>query len=220
MDQGTNSTKKVHPRSALAWLRITKADTDAAQIAGAGQSFGDGTLAVVLSGAVAPDDAPLTTDNIASIDFTAMPGVEAVSVRAGIETDEIVIYREPTTSGTGLRATDGTTPIEWLTFCYAPGTQPTTSTSTTSTTTSSTSTTSTTTSTLATTTTAAPQVIDVTTTAPTAVLGQQIERVTQPELALTGTNSFRLVFLGAVLIIIGLALTVTNHLTARWQRAR
>src|SRR5207342_241415 len=111
-------------------------DTDIAQIAAGGQTFDDGTLTVVLSGATAADEAnPLAVTNVGSIDFTASPGVAAVYLRAGVTADKVYLYDEPTTAGSALSAADGTTPIEWLTFCYAaevPGT--TTSTTTTSTT--------------------------------------------------------------------------------------
>ena len=157
-----------------------------------------------------------------SIDFTANPGVDAVYVRAGITADKIYLYDEATTADTALRALDGVTPIEWLTFCYATETQDTT----TSTTSSTSSTTSTTTSTSTTTTTVPPtssttapqQVIEVTTTVPTAVLGQQVERVVQPQLALTGVNSSRLLLLGAILVLAGLAITLADHFAAPRRR--
>jgi hypothetical protein len=199
-----------------AWqeFRIEMAGVDISQVTGGGQTFDDGSLRVVLSGAAASEGSAVTTANIASIDFTATPGVDAVYVRAGITTDNILIYAEPTTSGADLAATDRTTPIEWLTFCYSPETQPTTTTSTTTSTS-----TSTTTTTLATTTTTALQsVLDVsTTTAPTQVLGQQIERA-QPELALTGARSAPLLVLGVVFIAAGIGIMVVNRVATQWRR--
>src|SRR5687767_13390079 len=108
---------------AWAEFRIQMADTDIAQLAGAGQAFDDGTLQVKLSGATTAGTDAITTANIASIDFAAIPGVAAVYVRAGVTTDNIYIYEGPTTGGSDLRAKDDTTPIEWLTFCYAPETE-------------------------------------------------------------------------------------------------
>jgi hypothetical protein len=204
-----------------AWseFRVELADADIAMLTGAGQPYNDGALTVVLSGATAADDEQeLTVTNVGSIDFTATPGVAAVYVRAGITADKVYLYDHDTTAGTALRSEDGVTPIEWLTFCYAPQTE-TTTTSTTSTTT--TTSTSTTTTTLPTTTssTAPQQVIEVTTTtAPTAVLGETIERVAQPELAFTGAHSTRLLFLGAVLVLAGLAITLVDRLTTPWRR--
>lgn len=203
-----------------AWseFRVELADADIAMITGAGQPYNDGVLTVVLSGATAADDAQeLTVTNVGSIDFTATPAVAAVYVRAGVTADKVYLYDDATTAGTALRSEDGITPIEWLTFCYAPQTE-TTTTSTTSTTT--TTSTSTTTTTLPTTTssTAPQQVIEVTTTAPTAVLGETIERVAQPELAFTGAHSTRLLLLGAVLVLAGLAITLVDRLTMPWRR--
>lgn len=66
--------------------------------------------------------------------------------------------------------------------------------------------------------TATQQVIEVTTTAPTAVLGEQLERVVQPQLALTGTNSSRLLTLGALLVVAGLAITFVDRFAAKWRR--
>jgi hypothetical protein len=142
-----------------------------------------------------------------------------VYVRAGITTDDIIIYAEPTTSGADLAATDGTTPIEWLTFCYTTEIQPTTTTSVTTSTTSTT--TSTTTTTLAaTTTTTAPQsVVEVTTTTvPTEVLGQQIQRP-QAELALTGANSAPLMMVGILFIVGGIGIMVINREATQWRRS-
>jgi hypothetical protein len=62
-------------------------------------------------------------------------------------------------------------------------------------------------------------VIEVTTTtAPTAVLGEQIERVAQPELAFTGAHTSRLIFLGAVLVLAGLAVTLVERFATPWRR--
>ncbi|HUP73454.1 MAG TPA: hypothetical protein VM282_10480 [Acidimicrobiales bacterium] len=58
----------------------------------------------------------------------------------------------------------------------------------------------------------------MTTTAPTAVLGEQLERVVQPQLALTGTNSSRLLTLGALLVVAGLAITFVDRFAAKWRR--
>lgn len=208
-----------------AWseFRVELALADIALITGAGQPYNDGVLTVVLSGATAADDeSPLDVTNVGSIDFTATPGVAAVYVRAGVRADKVYLYDEVTTAGTALRAADGTTPIEWLTFCYATQAEATTTTTvpTTSSTTTTSTTTSTTTTTMATTSsgTAPQQVIEVTTTAPTAVLGEQLERVAQPQLAFTGANSSRLLLLGALLVLAGFALTLVDHIAAPWRR--
>jgi hypothetical protein len=61
-------------------------------------------------------------------------------------------------------------------------------------------------------------VIEVTTTVPTAVLGEQLERVAQPQLAFTGANSSRLLLLGALLVFAGLAIMLIDHVAAPWRR--
>ena len=210
-----------------AWseFRIELVDLDIDFLTGSGQPSNNGVLTVVLSGATAADDsAPLTVANIGSIDFTAVPGVAAVYVRAGETADKIYLYREPTTAGTALSSSDGTTPIEWLTFCYATPTPIATTSTSTSTTASTTTTSSTTTTTVPTTTTTssttAPQqqVVEVTTAVPTAVLGEQVERVVQPQLALSGTNSSRLVVLGALLVLAGFVVTLVDRFARNGRR--
>jgi hypothetical protein len=63
------------------------------------------------------------------------------------------------------------------------------------------------------------QVIEVTTTtAPTAVLGEQVERVAQPQLAFTGAHSTRLLVLGAILVLAGLAIMLVDRFTAQWRQ--
>ncbi|MEO8694729.1 MAG: hypothetical protein ABI658_14485 [Acidimicrobiales bacterium] len=207
-----------------AWseFRVELANADIAMITGAGQPSNDGVLTVVLSGATAANgEQEFTVDNVGSIDFTASPGVAAVYVRAGVTADKVYLYDHDTTAGTALSSQDGTTPIEWLTFCYAPETQTTTTSTTTTLPTTTSTTTSTTTTTLATTTssTAPQQVIEVSTTVPTAVLGEQIERVPQPALAFTGAHTSRLLFLGVVLMLAGLAITLVDRFAAPWRRA-
>jgi hypothetical protein len=186
---------------------------------GPGQPSNDGVLTVVLSGATAADNsAPLTVDNIGTIDFTADPGVAAAYVRAGETADKIYLYDKATTAGTALSSADGTTPIEWLTFCYATPTSTTTTATSTSTTiapttttaATSTSTSSSTTTLSTTSTTVLQQVVDVTTTVPTAVLGEQVERLVQPQLALTGANSSRLLVIGTALVLTGGALMLVR----------
>jgi hypothetical protein len=206
--------------AAGAWseFRIELADLDIDFLTGSGQPSNNGALTVVLSGATAADvSAPLTVANVGSIDFTAEPGVAAVYVRAGETADNIYRYDAPATEGTALRSADGTTPIEWLTFCYATPTATTSTTTTiasTSTTTAPTTTVpttrTTTTSTSTTNTTVQQLVVEVTTTVPTAVLGEQVERVVQPQLALTGANSSRLLVFGVVLVLAGCAMMVVR----------
>ena len=198
-----------------AWteFRVELPDADLARLTGEGQSFTDGSLTVVLSGATAADEStPLTLTNVGSVDFTANPGVAAVYVRTDVTTDNVYIYDDAVTAGFALSGTDRTTPIEWLTFCYVPGLPSATSTST-----STTTTTTTTTTTMPPTSSTAPElVVEVTTTVPTEVLGEQIERV-PPELARTGTNSSRLLFLGTTLMFAGFVMMVADRRTIRRQ---
>ncbi|MEO5840388.1 MAG: hypothetical protein ABIQ73_11850 [Acidimicrobiales bacterium] len=195
------------------------ADID--MITGAGQPYNDGVLTVVLSGAtVADGEQELSITNVGSIDFTANPAIAAVYVRAGVTADNVYLYDHETTGGTALRSADGTTPIEWLTFCYATKGEGTTTTavSTTSTSTTTVTSTSTTTVTSTSSTTAPQQVVEVSTTGPTAVLGEQLERVVQPQLAFSGTNSARLLVFGSLFVLAGLAVTLAGHVAAPSRR--
>jgi hypothetical protein len=188
---------------------VVRIDTaDLTQLTGAGQSFSDGSLTVTLSGPTPADGAlPLSTTNVGSVDFSAIPGVDAAYVRAGAFDDLMYTYYPPSpvTSGTGLQSASGTTPIEWVSFCYVPVSSQATTTTTTTTPS----------------TTAAPIVAPEvtrappTSAAPAQVLGQ-VE--TAPTLAFTGAGSTTLLVSGVTLLVSGAALLAVSRRTE--QRAR
>jgi hypothetical protein len=193
-------------------LRVDMGDTNPVEIAGAGQSFSDGTLTVTISGAQAlAGTGPLTTGNVGSVAFSASPGVDAAYVRAGGYDDQMYLYHPPSpaTSGTGLRSTSGTTAIDWLALCYSP-TTPVQETTTTTTTTTAAPTTA------APTTTAAAVLPEVVTAPPTTPAPQVLAEVqTAPELAFTGSSSRGVVFVGSLLVSAGLALLAGERIVAR-----
>jgi hypothetical protein len=218
-----------------AWteMRAAIGDADFTMLTGAGQNYTDGKLSVVLSGpAVADISQPLSKTNVGSINFSANLDIEAVYIRAGRVNDVLKLYSPSVLSDTGLHAKVSTAPIDWVTFCYNPQNNPTTtrgwgtttgSTSSTTSTTTTSSTTSTTTTTTTTTTLAPTTVAGIrqailpestvgpttTTAIPTEVLGVQVVR---PQvLAFSGGHEKQWAMTGLAFMFFGVALMLVDR---------
>ena len=201
---------------AWAQFRVDMHDADIAQLSGGGQSFNDGALTVVMSGATKADSAaPLTVDNIGSLNFVADSPVDAVYAGAGVTADNIYLYSPAVTAANALTAVDTTSPLQWLTFCYTPAPESPSTTSAPTTTVAPTTTIAPTTTASETSTTAGPTVENgVVTTVPTQVLGVQLQRP-QAELAFTGAHSLRLAMMGAFLLLAGAAWMLADRARVR-----
>lgn len=202
-------------------FKIEMSSTDAAKLAGAGQSFTDNTLSVTLSGAQPADvSKPVSTANVGSVTFKSSQPVDAVYVRAGIQNDRVYLFQPPyPKADTGvLTSQNGSTPIEHVTFCYEkPPVSTTTSTTTTAVAPSSTKAPTTTIAATTTTKVEVAPAVESTTTVPTEVLGAEVTapvqaQAVQGQLAFTGTRAFPLVLVGGSLLVLGLLLVLVERL--------
>jgi hypothetical protein len=199
-----------HPTCASSSLVVAWADVNLADLSDAsGQTFSDGTLSVVLSNPEAIPGQDLSLLTVAALDFSANRVVEGVIMQLWEQPAEydytLVPFDPAVTSGSlvspeGSHPTLGQAPIKGLAFCYEKPIVTTTTVAATST--------------AAPTTTIAATTAAPTTAAPVTTIGVEVlpEVITAPEeIAFTGSDSGPLVTVGALLLLLGLAMVGIDH---------